>query len=132
MEREWILLNMLAVHWKLMRYKFQVAVMAAVVEAAAAVVPDSTIISLYLRQIINKCQTNLVIIMSPLQTIANQAVVSIIHYCNNIKVCSRLLTTYIFFKVMIPAIVVVVAAAAEEEAEADRGTIEEAVLMGML
>lgn len=33
---------------------------------------------------------------------------------------------------MIPAIVVVVAAAAEEEAEADRGTIEEAVLMGML
>lgn len=45
--------------------------------------------------------------------------------------CSRLLTTYIFFKVMIPAIVVVVAAAAEEE-EADRGTIEEAVLMGML
>lgn len=114
-----------------MRYKFQVAVMAAAVEAAAAaVVPDSTIILLCLRQIINICQPNLVIIMSPLQTIANQAVVSIIHYYNNIKMCLRLLTTYIFFKVMIPAIVVVAVVA--EEAEVDRGTIEEAVLMGML
>lgn len=131
MEREWTLLNMLAACWKLMRYKFQVAVMAAAVEAAAAaVVPDSTIILLCLRQIINICQPNLVIIMSPLQTIANQAVVSIIHYYNNIKMCLRLLTTYIFFKVMIPAIVVVAAVA--EEAEVDRGTIEEAVLMGML
>lgn len=112
-----------------MRYKFQVAVMVAVVEAAAVVVPDSTIISLYLRQIINKCQINLVTITSPLQTIANQAVVSIIHHYKIIKMCLRLLTTYIFFKVMIPAIVVAVAAAEEE---ADRGTIEEAALMGML
>lgn len=128
MERKWTLLNMLAIYCKLMRYKFQVVVMAAVVETSAAVVvPDSTIISLYLRQIINKCQINLVTITSPLQTIANQAVVSIIQHYNNIKKCSRLLTIYIFFKVMIPAIVV---AAAEEVA--DCGTIEEAALMGML
>lgn len=40
--------------------------------------------------------------------------------------------TYVFFKVMIPAIVVVVAAAAVAAAVEDRGTIEEAVLMGML
>lgn len=48
------------------------------------------------------------------------------------KMCLQLLTTYIFFKVMIPAIVVVAAAVAAAVVVEDRGTIEEAVLMGML
>lgn len=65
-----------------------VAVEAA---AAAVVVPDSTIISLYLRQITNKCQINLVTITSPLQTIANLAEVSI-KFLPTAKMCLRLST----------------------------------------